>query len=154
MDKGALLISCGVPGSGKTTKLKSFPWNGIIVSRDDIRFNLIKNNTEDYFSKEDEVWEIFTSIIKDNLENGINVIADATHLTPGSRRKLINAVGKSASVIMAMNFYCPLKVCLERNELRKGTAAYVPQEQIRKMYSKYEPAFKEEGFFDVLDVNL
>lgn len=155
--QGVLLISCGVPGSGKTTKLKSFPWNGIIISRDDIRFELLGDNfnSEEYFSKEEEVWERYIFLIRESLKNGINVIADATHLTPNSRRKLINEVKDVANPnIIAMNFHCSLNRCLERNEKRKGTIAYVPREQIKRIYYSYMPAIIEEGFYDVLEVDL
>jgi len=51
-------IMCGCPGSGKTTWLKDHVKPGsAIISRDAIRFSLLKEG-EDYFSHEEEVTAI------------------------------------------------------------------------------------------------
>ena len=85
---GILYISCGIPGSGKSTFLKShIAPTERIVSRDEIRFSLLKEG-EEYFSHEDEVWDIFIHTIADSINNGINTYADATHLTQKSRSAL------------------------------------------------------------------
>ena len=58
-----LYISCGVPGSGKSTFLKNHTKpNEAIISRDEIRFNLLKDG-EDYFSHENEVFDKFVDNI-------------------------------------------------------------------------------------------
>ena len=45
-----LYISCGIPGSGKSTFLKKhFGPDELIVSRDDIRFQVL-GEAEEYFS--------------------------------------------------------------------------------------------------------
>lgn len=55
-----LYILSGCPGSGKSTWAKSHinPYFDKYVSRDDIRFSLVKEN-EEYFSKEKEVYRLF-----------------------------------------------------------------------------------------------
>lgn len=94
-----LWIMVGIPGSGKTYFAKHNLMQGPgwwYVSRDEIRYSLVKEN-EEYFSKETEVFEQFISKIKAGLdEEGIyNVIADATHLNIKSRQKLINALHRN-----------------------------------------------------------
>ena len=92
--KNKLIVMCGCPGLGKTHWAQSHKdaiENCKIVSRDDIRFSIVKEN-EPYFSHEDEVWEKFITEIQEGLDNNENVIADATHLNERSRFKLFNAL--------------------------------------------------------------
>ena len=137
MNKGILYISCGVPGSGKSTFLKkNVGKNEAIISRDEIRFSLLKEG-EEYFSHEDEVFKHFVNIITEHINAGINTYADATHLNSSSRAKLTDALleaGCQPKDVQAILFDVPIDICLERNEKRKGTKAYVPREVIRRMY--------------------
>lgn len=141
MNKGILYISCGVPGSGKTTFLKKYAKKDeSIISRDEIRFALLKEG-EDYFSHEKDVFKHFVNIIAEHINSGLNVYADATHLNQASRYKLLYALkntGCHPSDIQIIFFDIPLDVCLERNEKRKNTKAYVPRSVIRKMFYQLE----------------
>ena len=60
--KNKLYVICGVPGTGKSTFCKNhltmFGDNVKYVSRDDIRFSIVKEN-EEYFSHETEVFNKF-----------------------------------------------------------------------------------------------
>lgn len=148
-----LIILSGVPGSGKSTDVKNMIKKGYpatIVSRDEIRFELLAEDDE-YFSKEREVWLSYINQIRQKLSSGRSVIADATHLSAGSRRKLINALGKDIlkDVSIAVWFYeKPLETCLLQNELRKGRA-YVPPKVIEKMYADLEyPDLETEEYID------
>lgn len=135
---GILYISCGVPGSGKSTWLKeNIAPDEKIISRDEIRFSLLKEG-EEYFSHETEVFNIFVKTIAENINSGVNVYADATHLNKASRSKLINALKKTGCKperVEAISFEVPISVCLERNEKRHGTKAYVQRGQIRRMWA-------------------
>lgn len=141
MNKGILYISCGIPGSGKSTFLKKVAKkNESVISRDEIRFALLKEG-EEYFSHEKEVFKYFVNIITDHINSGLNVYADATHLNYTSRKKLTDALleaGCQPADVQAIYFDIPLNVCLERNEKRKGTKAYVPRGVIRRMFYQLE----------------
>lgn len=140
-----LYIMCGVPGSGKTHYAK----NHLVphahysyVSRDEIRFELV-GETEDYFSKEKEVYRLFVAEIIRNLKNPLNdcVVADATHINWASRKKLINAISKEISLDNQLNIIpvmvrTNLALCLERNNQRKGRAV-VPNDVVEKMYNRF-----------------
>lgn len=142
---------CGAPGLGKSTwiknHIKSFGDKYRIVSRDAIRFSLV-NEDEEYFSHEDEVWNIFIHNIKEGLLNNETVIADATHLNFWSRNKLFTALGnvlKNAKV-SAVVIKGSLKKALDQNENRKGTRSYVPKDVITRMYKSFSMPDFNEGF--------
>ena len=134
-----LRLMCGVPGSGKSTYAKSMLQEGeVYISRDEIRFSMVAED-EPYFSKEDEVFETFVHTIVVNLRDGKTVYADATHLNAKSRLKLLNEIEMylMPHEIEIICMKTPLELCLERNENRKGTRAYVPQDVICKMYRAF-----------------
>jgi predicted kinase len=72
--------------------MRHFP----IISRDRIRFSLLKNE-DAYFSNEKEVFEQFCSEIAKWLKKGKSCVADATHLNITSRARLINKLEKAES---------------------------------------------------------
>lgn len=154
--KPILYISCGVPGSGKSTFLnKNKKEDEVIVSRDEIRFSILKDG-EDYFSHEDEVYDKFINTIVRNLEAGKNVYADATHLNEKSREKTYNAVRNSTDVEFALEaiyFDVPVTICLKRNENRKETKTYVPRGVIRRMALSYTFPEFNKPFKKVWKVN-
>ena len=149
-------MTVGVPGSGKSTFLTKIV-NSRIISRDKVRFAILdKYNTKDYFSHEDEVWETFVNEIANALNDGEHVIADATHLSKGSRTKLINAVMPKLNdknvLKVAIYFDVPLDVCLERNAQREGLA-FVPENQIKEMYRSLTKPDKTENINVIITVN-
>lgn len=149
MKQKNLFVLCGCPASGKSTWVKTR--SGVCVSRDDIRFSMLKNG-DDYFAYEDKVYKIFVNEIQKNLDSGKDVYADATHLNEKSRVKLLDALNLEGVKLIAVCFDTPLEVCLERNKKRAGRA-YVPRSVLRRMfYSKTDPAFDEKYKFDEIIV--
>jgi len=144
---GNLYLMCGCPGAGKSTFLKNKvkkDENLVIVSRDKIRFSIVKPN-EEYFSHEDEVLKEFWKQINTALAENKDVLVDQTSLTPKSRKYLLDHVtGYTYANIIWINE--DLKTCLERNEKRKGTRAYVPRGTIRRMYFQFVEPSLSEGF--------
>ena len=139
----------GCPGSGKSTYLNNRikNSNGVIISRDIIRFSLVSED-EEYFSKENEVYDLFVKGIINALKFNKEVYADATHLNEHSRTKLLRALGKNLKGVEVNIIYVrvPIEVAIQRNENRIGTRAYVPKSVIRRMYSQTTMPIKEEGF--------
>ena len=143
-----LFIMMGAPGAGKSTFIKNSMTECIVVSRDKIRFSMVKEN-EPYFSKEKEVYKEFVRLINEHLSRNRDVIADATHLNAASRNKLINCITAPNVNIHVVWIKTTLETCLIQNELRKGSRAYVPPSVITKMYQSIERPQFEEGISSI-----
>lgn len=148
-----LIIMCGAPGSGKSTWIEKhfmlFPGYTKVVSRDQIRFSIIKDD-EDYFLHEKEVYNKFIEEIKDGLENCDTTIADATHLNGYSRTKLFRNLGTSLKniKIIAVVIRPSLDTCITQNEMREGRSV-VPRSQLRRMYYSFDMPSLDEGFDEI-----
>lgn len=151
-----IFVLCGIPGSGKSTWIKNKldQFGGTQISRDNIRFELLKEG-EEYFSHESEVLEKFYKRIKESSlnPNEKDIYIDATHLSLKVRQATLDAIYKSKEIqIMAVNFNVSLNEALRRNEQRSGLAK-VPRSVIRRMYNqKVDPTF-EEGFDMIIEVD-
>lgn len=126
-----LWLMVGAPASGKTTYLAEHSVNGIVVSRDKIRFSMISDEDE-YFSKEKEVFREFVRQIQEGLDAGKNVYADATNLHWASRRKLLFNLDLKNTKVCALVFDVPVETLLERNAARVGRAK-VPESALINM---------------------
>lgn len=136
-----LYILCGPPGSGKSFYTRCHSNNIVTVSRDEIRFSLLKEE-DSYFKVEKKVYKEFVNKIQRNLDNGFDVYADATHLTQRSRAKLVLRLKLNGVKVCAINFIVPFDVCVERNNSRIGRA-HVPYSILVDMYDYFIPACKE-----------
>ena len=153
LKKSKLWILVGMPGSGKSYWIANhknyFPGSCVSVSRDTIRFILVKEG-EPYFSKEKQVFKKFIENIKIGLNHYDNTIADATHINPSSRGKLLRALGNSLKdvEINAIVIDTCLAKCLEQNAMREGRKL-VPETAIRNMFSNFSMPTLEEGFDNI-----
>jgi predicted kinase len=148
MKPKVLYLCVGIPGSGKSTwaRENANRLNAVVVSRDAIRFSIL-NDEDGYFDKETLVFNLFVKDIQHWLDNGMNVIADATHLSGTSRNKVLNSLDLWNVNVVPVWFNTPLDVCLERNEQRTGRA-FVPRGVIRRMnFQMQPPTYKENIHF-------
>ncbi len=135
-----LIITIGLPASGKSTFAKSWvnddPKHRMRVNRDDIRRML-----GPYWvpSREGLVTTIEHNMIRDGLVNNYDVILDATNFkaTKENFGNMVRAWGIPDYEIEFKDFTdVPLEVCIERDKLRLRDES-VGEEVIRTMYNKY-----------------
>lgn len=154
MKQKRLYLMCGIPGSGKSTVAENHVKNNdnvIWVSRDKIRFSLLKEG-EDYFSHEKEVLDLFFSSIQKYLDDGYDVIADATHLNSESRHNTLAMLNLKDVELNVICLDVPLKVAMKRNDKRTGLSR-VPQSEVRRMYYRKEAPTYAEGWEHIYIVN-
>lgn len=157
-----LIMFCGVPGSGKSTEARrmagSLAARSITVeyiSRDELRFSIISDESEYFFSKEKEVFSKFVEKMNNSLNKNDCTIIDATHISKASRAKILRRVESPDSVrLLVLYLTTPLDVCIQQNDLRTGKER-VPHEVIEKMAKQFEDPTEKEftGFgFDSVEV--
>lgn len=144
--KPILYVLCGIPGAGKSYFADHFDLNAVRASRDHFRLSAL-NKDDEYFSKEDEIFPRFTNYIAAHLKNKMNVIADATHITPGSRRKLLTSIdsyGFTDYNIIFIYFSTSYATCCSRNEKRTGRQK-VPADVLESMHNGFrKPTMNED----------
>lgn len=150
-----VFILCGPPASGKSTwiqkQMKTNP--GAWCSRDAVRFSMIGED-EDYFAREDEVFDTWIFSIQAAIDNEAieNIYIDATHLNEKSRDKVLNRLNLENATLCAVNFIVPLEECIRRNDLREGRAK-VPRSVIRRMHFSFVPVnITDKRFSEIINV--
>ena len=150
MKRKNLYMLSGPAGSGKSTYVATNHPDAIVVSRDAIRFALLKDG-DDYFAYEDTVLQIFYNEIQNAIDSDSeqDIIIDATHLTPKARATCLQNLKNLDKVnLIALSIEVPLATALYRNDKRTGRAR-VPETVIRNMYRSYKIPTVEEGFNEV-----
>lgn len=149
-----MILMCGIPGSGKSTKIKNLV-KGIkgtykVVSRDDIRFSMVAED-EPYFSKEKAVFNEFIAQVKTSLIDNDITFVDATHINESSRGKVLRALGSALKnvKITVLVMKVPVELALARNAGRTGRAL-VPDSAIKNMNSQFSLPTFDEGVDNIL----
>lgn len=159
MKQKNLYLCVGVPGSGKSywvnNRVASSPNNSVVISRDAVRFSLVAE-TEEYFSREDEVFNLFVDKVNEAIASDRfdNIYVDATHITEKSRAKILKRLKLDNVKLIAVNFKIPLRTCLNQNNLRTGRAV-VPQSVVSRMAYQVRFVLDDEGAFhydEIIDV--
>ena len=146
-------ILCGIPGVGKSTWaayaanfLEDDGYTTAIISRDKIRFaKLDEKPTDDYFAYETEVFDEFIDEINRCFEAGIDyVFADATHISPASRTKLLRRLklDKNTKITFEV-FDFDLATAIERNNKREGREC-VPHKIVKSMWKNFRAPNRAE----------
>lgn len=144
MNRPTLILLCGIPGSGKTTyaeKMKnSYTYH---LSSDAIRKELygdenIQGNPSDVFA----LMQDRTIML---LNNGFDVIYDATNITRKDRASIIAKCPRFAQIKCHI-IWAPIETCIERDAARKRT---VGKEVIDRMLKRFQPVFYDEGINEI-----
>ena len=159
MTKQKVIMTIGLPGSGKSTWAKEWvakdPTNRVRINKDDLRSMLHGGK----YSKgnEKQILAVEEAVLKDSLERGKSVVIDNTHL--GARDKhmrRINAVIDKAGFCTALSqkdnknikwlsfevqeFHTSPEICIQRDLKRANS---VGQDVIWRMYWDHVAVIEE-----------
>jgi len=146
--KGAVVLSIGLPGSGKSTWFKRH--NILPLSSDMVRILLFDDVTEQRY--QDLVFSTLRSMLRARLlaRRPWNYV-DATNLSPHERRSWVKLAHDFGYEAHAVFFDVPPEVCIERNHRRERN---VPEDVMQRMANKLRPPKFEEGFAKITVVRL
>ena len=142
MDRPKLILLVGIPGSGKTTYAQKYLKhhnNTIHLSSDLIRKELWGD--EAIQGDNTEVFSLMQSRTIDALNNGQNVIYDATNVTRKDRTCIIYQCPKFVN-IEAHIVWESIETCIERDASRERT---VGKEVIDRMLKRFQAPYYDEG---------
>ena len=146
--KGVVVLSIGLPGSGKSSWFKR---NNITpLSSDLLRGLLFDDPNEQRF--QDLVFSNLRSLLRARLvaRRPMNYV-DATNLSPHERQGWIKLAHDYGYEVHAVYFDVPLDVCLDRNRKRQRVVA---EDVMRRMGSKLQAPTFEEGFTKITNVRV
>lgn len=139
---------CGLPASGKShyaLDLQGIMSNetnekAIIVSSDNIRKELYGD--ENIQGNPEEVFKLVHERILSSLDNGVNVIYDATNLKRKYRLGILNKLPKFVKTECHI-IWKPIYQCIKDDSNRERS---VGEKVINKMVQGFETPFYDEGF--------
>ena len=146
MNRPKLILLVGIPGSGKTTFAKNYieqSANTIHLSSDVIRKELYGD--ESIQGNPAEVFSLMQKRAVEALNEGHDVLYDATNVTRKDRASIIGICPKFAK-IEAHIIWAPIGICIERDAMRERT---VGKEVIDKMLKRFQMPYFDENIDEI-----
>lgn len=147
MNRPKLILLVGVPGVGKSTYAKQYipdyPKQVVHLSSDSIRAELYGDESTQ--GNPAEVFSLMQKRAIEALNNGNDVIYDATNITRRDRASIIDICPKFAK-IEAHIIWAPINTCIERDAKRERT---VGKAVIDKMLKRFHAPYYDEGIDEI-----
>ena len=146
MNRPKLILLCGIPGSGKTfyaEKIKDSYSYIVHLSSDAIRKELYGD--ESIQGNPSEVFSLMQNRAIEFLNNGYDVIYDATNITRKDRASIIAKCPKFAQIKCHI-IWAPIEICIERDAARERT---VGKEVIDRMLKRFQAPYYDEGIDEI-----
>jgi predicted kinase len=148
-DQPQLMVCIGLPASGKTWWATQLLYQAFVEG---LRGKYWRTNRDDYrrmmldpgypSSMVSEIEDVIITLqyqqIHLLLSGGCHVICDDTNLNPSYLENLLALATTTGAIVLAQDFtHVPVEVCINRDLLRAGSAAYVGERVIRSMHERY-----------------
>ena len=153
--KVKMLIMVGLPGSGKSTHIKSIEkelkkrkTQYVVISPDEIRKELTGSVGDQ--SKNKEVFEVAFSRVRENLSKKVSVIFDSCAVNKKSRKHLLKIAKLKNAYAVAVIVDVKLSTALKQNA---GRDRKVPDDVIKRFNAKFKMPTLDEGFDQVTRVS-
>ncbi len=139
-----IVITVGLPGSGKSTYLQRLGVNAI--SSDELRRLIIDDPTDQTIHS--RIFAAIRYLVRQRIAVGRpTTYVDATHLMRWERRPYVLLARQHGCELEALFFDVPVEVCIKRNKQR---GREVPEQVIRNMAACMQPPTEEEGFTRII----
>lgn len=146
MDRPSLILLVGIPGSGKTAYAHKYVAehpNTIHIASDNIRKELWGNESIQGDPK--EVFSLMKSRAIEALNNGKNVVYDATHMTRKDRADIISACPRFVKIECHI-IWAPIETCIQRDAARERT---VGKAVIDRMLRRFQSPYYDEDIDEI-----
>jgi predicted kinase len=136
-----LVITRGLPGSGKTTWAEQWvqeaPATRRRVNRDSLRRMIHVNAQSATQDTETAITKTAADLVRAFLRSGLDVVVDDTNLRQRTARNWATLASITGAELVVKDFTdVPLETCAARNEARTGDAR-IPAGVIETMHAKY-----------------
>lgn len=150
MNKPTLTIMCGIARSGKSTWINDNRKDSVVISPDKVRSEIFGHQF--FTNAEDFIWGITKAMARIILEQGKDVLIDATHITFGSRSTWVKIAEQYNANFEIVWIKTSMAECILRNE-RSEEGKKLPDGVIEKMAINFEDPYydmRDEG----IDITL
>lgn len=160
-DQKIAIITIGLPGSGKSTWIKSFKSSTdrefAVISSDDILDRIAAEKGLTYTLVHKDFIGMATGEMKGNfrkaIEDGKSFIWDQTNMSKKKRRGILAQIPKDYYKIAVDFDVLPKELERRLDQRAKDTGKFIPKSVIEDFGKRYERPTKDEGFDEIVYIH-